>query len=221
MTPEDRSLMQEALLALQQEVMQKNREKADELAKKVEALSSAHLRKSGFDQIREFIFALAFALIVAILVRQVWFEFYEIPSGSMRPTFKEQDRLAVSKTAFGVNVPLKPAEFYFNPDLVKRSGIIIFTGEDMDIRDVDTMYFYLFPGKKQYIKRMIGKPGDILYFYGGRVYGIDRDGQDISGLLQPESLNQIEHIPFIDFDRKLLLPPNPINGIFSLCSSIR
>ncbi len=215
LTPEARSLVQEALLALQKEVMQENREKADALAKQVEALSSVHFRKSGLDQIREFIFALAFALIVAIVVRQVWFEFYEIPSGSMRPTFKEQDRLAVSKTAFGVNVPLKPAEFYFNPDLVKRNGIVIFTGENMDIRDVDTMYFYLFPGKKQYIKRMIGKPGDILYFYGGKVYGIDSHGHDISSLLQQESLSQIEHIPFIDFDRKLLLPPNPINGIYS------
>ena len=156
-----------------------------------------------------------FALVVAVVVRQVCFEFYEIPSGSIRPTLKEQDRLAVSKTTFGINIPLKPAEFYFNPDLVKRSGIVIFTGENMGIRDVDSMYFYLFPGKKQYVKRMIGKPGDILFFYGGKIYGIDSEGKDITPLLQPEIVSKIEHIPFIDFDRKLLIPPNPINGIYS------
>ena len=215
LSPEACSQIQDALLALQNEIMQKNQSNADVLAKRVESLFVSHLKKSGWEQFKELIFALAFALVVAILVRQIWFEFYEIPSGSMRPTFKEQDRLVVSKTAFGINIPLQPAEFYFDPDLVKRNGIVIFTGENMDIRDVDTMYFYLFPGKKQYIKRMIGKPGDILYFYGGNIYGIDRDGKDITASLQPEILSKIEHIPFIDFDRKLTAPPNPINGVFS------
>ncbi len=215
LSPEIRHQIQEALLALQNEILQKNKNNADVLAKRVESLFTIHLKKSSWEQFKEAIFALAFALIVAILVRQVWFEFYEIPSGSMRPTFKEQDRLVVSKTAFGINIPLQPAELYFDPDLVKRNGIVIFTGENMDIRDVDTMYFYLFPGKKQYIKRMIGKPGDILYFYGGNIYGIDREGNDITPSLQPKSLNQIEHIPFIDFDRKLVVPRNPIGGIYS------
>jgi signal peptidase I len=215
MPPEARSLMQETLLALQAEIMSKNQEKASNLANQTQSLGNIHLKKSSWDHIRELCFALAFALIVAVFVRQMWFEFYEIPSGSMRPTLKEQDRLAVSKTTFGINIPLRPAEFYFNPDLVQRNGIVIFTGQHMDIRDVDTMYFYLFPGKKQYIKRMIGKPGDILYFYGGKIFGIDREGKDISNLMQPEILNAIEHIPFIDFDRKLLLPPNPVNGIYS------
>jgi signal peptidase I len=215
MSPDSSSLMKQALQALQQEIMHENQEKADELAKQVESLGRANLKKSPFDHIRELVFALVFALVIAILVRQMWFEFYEIPSGSMRPTFKEQDRLVVSKTSFGVNVPLRPAEFYFNPDLVQRNGIVIFTGENMDIRDVDTMYFYLFPGKKQYIKRMIGTPGDILYFYGGQIYGIDATGRDISFPLQLDSLSSIDHIPFIDFDRKLLLPPNPVNGIYS------
>ncbi len=215
MAPETRNLMQEALLALQQEVMHENEERADELARQIESLCGAHLRKTSWDHARELIVALVFALVVAVLVRQVWFEFYEIPSGSMRPTFKEQDRLVVTKTTFGVNVPLQPAEFYFNPALVERNGIVIFTGENMDIRDVDTMYFYLFPGKKQYIKRLIGRPGDILYFYGGQIYGIDSDGRDISLALKGDSLSKIEHIPFIDFDRKLVLPPNPIGGIYS------
>ena len=207
--------MQEALLALQNEVMAGDQNKADVLARRIEDLMTVHLKKSGWDKLKEIIFGLAFALAVAVVIRGVWFEFYEIPSGSMRPTFREQDRLAVSKTAFGINVPLRPDEFYFNPDLVQRNGIVIFTGEGMDIRDVDTLYFYLFPGKKQYIKRMIGKPGDILYFYGGKIYGIDKEGKDISATLQQPTLQAIEHIPFIDFDRKLLAPPNPTNGIYS------
>jgi len=215
LSTETQALLKEALLDLQGAVMEKDKEKASEKAKHVQTLAGQHLKKSGFDHVREIVVGLGFALVVAVLVRQVWFEFYEIPSGSMRPTFKEQDRLAVSKTAFGINIPLKPAEFYFDPSLVQRSGIVIFTGENMDIRDVDTMYFYLFPGKKQYVKRMIGKPGDLLYFYGGLIYGIDENGNDISSQLQPDSLALIDHIPFIDFDRKMTVPASPTNGIYS------
>ena len=215
LSPETTSLIQSSLLSLQEEVMAKKRESADLLAKQVESLSGTHLRKSSWDQVRELVFALGFALVVAILVRQMWFEFYEIPSGSMRPTLKEQDRLAVSKTSFGINVPLMPKEFYFNPDLVKRGGIVIFTGEDMDIHDVDTLYFYLFPGKKQYVKRLIGKPGDILYFYGGEIFGIDKEGKEISSELNLTRLSQIDHIPFIDFERKIVVPPHPVGGVYS------
>src|ERR1700742_26310 len=114
---EAHSLMQQALVSLEKEVMHENQEKADELAKQIESLSAIHLKKSGWDSIRELLFSLTFALVVAVVVRQIWFEFYEIPSGSMRPTFKEQDRLVVSKTDFGINIPLRPAEFYFDPDI--------------------------------------------------------------------------------------------------------
>src|ERR1700722_4075017 len=215
LSTESAGLIKQALSALQEEILYEHQEKADEIAKQVEHLSATYLKKTAWDQVRELVGALAFALVVAVLVRQMWFEFYEIPSGSMRPTLKEQDRLIVSKTDFGINFPLKPKEIYFDPALVQRNGIVIFTGENMDIRDVDTMYFYIFPGKKQYIKRMIGKPGDVLYFYGGQIYGIDANTQDISSELQLEQLKQIEHIPFIDFDRKLSFPTHPVGGVYS------
>lgn len=203
------------LTQLQNEIAAKNRENADLLAKRSEALCQQHLRKSSFEQFRDLIGALGFALIIAILVRQMWFEFYEIPTGSMRPTLKEQDRLVVSKTDFGINVPLKPKQFLFDPTLVKRNGIVVFTGENMDIHDVDTLYFYIFPGKKQYVKRLMGKPGDLIYFYGGRLYGVDEAGNDISATFQDPSLDAIEHIPFIDFERKLSLPSTPTQGYYS------
>lgn len=215
LSQETQQHIKETLEALQNAILEKNRERADLLAQEAMGLEAVHLRKNTVDHLREFLVAVLFALSVAIIVRQMWFEPYEIPTGSMRPTLKEKDRLIVTKTDFGINFPLRPAHIYFNSDLVKRNGIIVFTGENMDIRDVDTMYFYLFPGKKQYIKRLMGKPGDILYFYGGEIYGIDKDEKDISSELQWQRLDRIEHIPFIDFDRKILVPPAPTQGIFS------
>ena len=193
------------LQKLQDAILQKDRPLSDRLAKESQAFAVTYLKKGSFDYFRDIAIGVFIALSIALLIRQVWFELYEIPSGSMRPTFKEKDRLIVSKTDFGINVPLKTKHIYFDPDLIARNSIVIFTGENMDIYDVDTMYFYLFPGKKQYIKRLIGKPGDTLYFYGGRIYGIDKEGRDITDELQLSSLELIEHIPFINFQRKVEL----------------
>jgi signal peptidase I len=211
---ETREILQKTLQSLEKEILEQNQQRAHELAKQVEALCQMHLRKTSFDHVRDLTVALAFALFIAILVRQMWFEFYEIPSGSMRPTLKEQDRLVVSKTDFCINLPLTTKHLYFDPALVKHNGIVIFTGENMDIKDVDTLYFYIFPGKKQYIKRMIGKPGDLLYFYGGQIYGVDAQGNDITASLQLPRLEDIDHIPFIDFDRKIATPQPASNGIY-------
>ncbi|MBI2743569.1 MAG: signal peptidase I [Chlamydiales bacterium] len=209
------SQLEKALLELQEKILQEDRVEAHALALHVQILAKQHLKKSSSAQLRDLVFALGFALVVAILVRQVWFEFYEIPSGSMRPTLKEQDRLVVSKTDFGINIPLTTKQLYFDPELVQRGSIFIFTGEDMDIRDVDTLYFYLFPGKKQYIKRLMGRPGDTLYFYGGKIYGFDKNGSDISSQLQSPELAKIEHIPFLHFDGKVTTPHSPVQGVYT------
>lgn len=192
----------------------KQAEEADKYAKKLESLALIHLRKGSFAQIRDLTLSLGFALFVAILVRQMWFELYEIPTGSMRPTLKEKDRLIVSKTDFGINFPLLAKHLYFKPELLKRSGIIVFTGENVDIHDVDTMYFYVLPGKKQFIKRLIGKPGDSLYFYGGKIYGVDKFGNDISSELQLPGLSYIDHIPFIYPQGKVTSTASHGQGIF-------
>ena len=85
----------------------------------------------------------------------------------------------------------------------------------MDIPDVDTKYFYLFPGKKQFVKRLIGKPGDTLYFYGGKIYGIDASGHELTELLKSPWMDPLEHIPFIRFEGKVETPTSPRNqGLF-------
>lgn len=190
------------LHALNEALQTKDKEKAGSLAHELVAFSKKYLPKTFFDQIYDFIGAVVFALVIAICIRQMWFEFYMIPSGSMRPTFKEWDFLVVSKTTYGINTPLRTSHLYFDPKLVKRGDVVVFTGDGMDIDDVDTMYFYIIPGKKQFIKRMIGKPGDTLYFYGGWIYGIDRDGNAIEEFRSPW-LETIEHIPFIRFDGRV------------------
>lgn len=130
----------------------------------------------------------------------MWFELYEIPTGSMRPAFREQDRLSVTKTAFGLNIPLKTGHFYFDSKLVERGKVVVFSGDNLQLSDTDTTYFGIFPYKKRYIKRMIGKPGDTLYFYGGQIFGIDREGNSIQELLNDPWMKKNEYIPFLSFE---------------------
>ena len=61
----------------------------------------------------------------------------------------------------------------------------------------------------------MGKPGDTLFFYGGKLYGMDKTGADISHTLQQPGLDLIEHIPFIHFEGKVTTPRTPMQGIYT------
>lgn len=201
MLPKGELTKLESLLEqLDQAVLAKDRKKADGLARDLEASYADSGERSLLGFVGEIVIAIVFALVIATVVRQVWFELYEIPSGSMRPTYREQDRLTVSKTAFGINIPLQAKHFLFDPDLVKRTGVLIWSGHNIDLPNTDANYFGIFPYKKQYIKRLIGKPGDTLYFYGGKIHGIDNEGNPIEVLLDAPWMQSLDHIPFLSFE---------------------
>lgn len=203
---------QEALLArfrqLQRAILNKQAKEAKELSLQVTREAACLMPKHFLDRVRNFASAVGVALLVAIVIRQMWFELYTIPTGSMRPTLKESDHLVVSKTTHGLNLPLTPSHLYFDSSLVERGSIVTFTSENMDL-DSDILYFGLIPGKKQVVKRLIGKPGDTLYFYGGKIYGVDAEGREIKEFRDTKWFEDLEHIPFIRFDGKTTLTRLP------------
>lgn len=197
--PTDLAALEENMSALDQALLRNDRVEASELAHQLEKFSQANCKRSFLSYAWELLVALLFALVIATVVRQMWFELYEIPTGSMRPTFREQDHLTVTKTAFGLNFPLETRHLFFDPMLVQRSSVLIFSGDGLPISDVDTTFFGIFPYKKRYIKRLIGKPGDSIYFYGGRLYGVDREGNDITELRDSPWMHPLEYVPFLSF----------------------
>lgn len=208
LSSDDLAVFEKDLQELDDAILKKDRTKADGLAKEIETFSNRRFKRPFISTLFELLIALAFALIIATVIRQVWFEPYEIPTGSMRPTFEEQDRLIVRKTTFGINYPLKTDHIYFDPALVQRSSIAIFSGDNIDLPDTDSTYFWVFPYKKRYVKRLMGKPGDLLYFYGGQIYGVDSENREISGLLDSPWLEKLEHIPFLTFEGRV----EPVSG---------
>lgn len=210
---EKKERLQSLLANLQTAIAQKNPEIADRLARSLEDAAKSLMPKTFLDKARDFAGQILIALLVAIAIRQTWFEFYTIPSGSARPTLKEEDLLLVSKTDYGINTLTPTGHLYFDPSLVERGSIVILSGKDMDIYDVDTKYFYVIPGKKQFVKRLIGKPGDSLYFYGGQIFGVSANGKDLAELRDTPWFQDLEHIPFIRFNGKVETP-NAFMGVF-------
>lgn len=193
-------------------VLDRNQEKIDIWTPRLETFYKSHFKKSFFEHFFETFFAILVALVVATVVRQMWFELYEIPTGSMRPTLKEQDHLSVTKTAFGLNIPLEADHFYFNPDLVQREGIIIWTGENMPHLDAESTFMGIFPYAKRFVKRCMGKPGDVLYFYGGRVYGLDKNGEPLTHLNNNPWTEKLEYIPFSRFEGRVEVQDKKLAG---------
>lgn len=192
--------LKERMLALQSAIDKNDKPEASRLAHELEAAGKTLPHTPRLLRWIESILALGLALLAAIVIRQMWFELYEIPTGSMRPTFKEQDLLTVSKTQFGINVPLATSHFYFDPALVERTGTLIFSGEGLPLLDNDTTFLGIFPYKKRYVKRLLGKPGDLITFYGGQLYGMDDQGRPLDILRTSSWMAPLEHIPFLGFE---------------------
>ncbi len=213
------SAFENDLEKLDSALLKKDGADASFFANRVEAFVRTHFPKKLWDHSKELVFALLFAIVVAFFIRQFWFELYEVPTGSMRPTVKELDRLVVSKTTFGVHIPFRKKLLFYSPDYIKRAGTIIFTVAGMDIADSDMVYFYLFPGKKRFVKRNVSKPGDTLYFYGGRIYGVDKEGNPVTELadetfLREAEIEKIGHIPYITMNGKNAVSSPLGRGIF-------
>ncbi len=196
----DKEVITSMLANLKKFIKNKEKENAVDLSLKLKEKANVVLKRNLFEKIIDNTASIIIALSIAIIVRQMWFEPYVIPSGSMRPTLKERDLLVVAKDTYSLNVPLMLKHFYFNNDLIKRGNIVVFSSAEMDIKDNSTLYFYLIPGKKQFVKRLIGKPGDTLYFYGGKIYGIDKNGDEIEDFQKDPWFKTLEHIPFIRFE---------------------
>jgi signal peptidase I len=105
------------------------------------------------------------ALLLALVIRTFLFQPFSIPSGSMRPTLLEGDYLFVTKWAYGYSRYSLP----FSPDLF--SGRI--WGSEPERGDVAVFKFPPNPSL-DYIKRVVGLPGDRIQMRGGALILNDR-----------------------------------------------
>jgi len=112
-------------------------------------------------KILENIKTIFYALIIALIIRSFLFQPFYIPSSSMEPNLLIGDRLFVSKYSYGYSrhsLPFSP-KIYNKRVLTKlpdRGDVIVFK------TPVDN--------RTDYIKRLIGLPGDIIQIVDNNLY---------------------------------------------------
>jgi len=118
-------------------------------------------QRSRSSRLSDTALAIAEALIIAALVRTLLFQPFNIPSGSMEPTLLVGDYLFTSNFSYGYShysLPFSPRLFsgrIFAAD-PQRGDVVVFRPPSND--DVD------------YIKRIIGLPGDHIRLIAGKLY---------------------------------------------------
>jgi signal peptidase I len=115
----------------------------------------------------EIVKTIVYALLIALILKVIVFQPYTIPSASEEPNLYEGDYIIVSKWSYGwskhsipLSPPLFPGRIFFQQP--KRGDVVVFKLP----RQID--------GRVDYIKRLIGLPGDRVQVKAGVVYINDK-----------------------------------------------
>ena len=101
------------------------------------------------------------ALIIAIIIRSLLFQPFYIPSSSMEPTLLIGDRIFVSKYTYGFS----KHSFPFSPNISKNR----FFFKEPNQGDL-VVFKTPSDNRTDYIKRLIGLPGDEIQFIDGSIF---------------------------------------------------
>src|SRR6187455_822978 len=141
------------------------------------------VKKSG--GLGETVSVIVQALLLALVIRTLLFQPFSIPSGSMRPTLLEGDYLFVTKWAYGYSRHSLP----FSPNIF--SGRIWSSTPERG----DVVVFKFPPNPSlDYIKRVIGLPGDKIQMKDGQLF-INGEGvpREKVGQIDNPDITEVDH----------------------------
>ncbi|MGX1692789.1 signal peptidase I [Brevundimonas naejangsanensis] len=126
--------------------------------------------KSANNETVEIIKTVVFALLIALVLRVLLFQPFTIPSASMEPNLYEGDYIVVSKWSYGYSkhsIPFSPPVF---------NGRIL--GREPARGDI-AVFKLPRDNKTDYIKRVIGLPGDKVQMIANKLYINGAPVQDV------------------------------------------
>lgn len=104
---------------------------------------------------REYVEAIVIAILLALFIRTFVIQAFKIPSGSMKPTLLVGDHILVNKFIYGIKIPFTDKTL-IHISSPKRGDIVVFA--------------YPVDPSKDFIKRVIGLPGDSIRIENKHVY---------------------------------------------------
>lgn len=137
-------------------------------------------KASAASETGEIFKTIVFALLIAMVLRIFLFQPFTIPSASMEPNLYEGDYIVVSKWSYGFSkhsIPFSPPLFdgRIMGSVPKRGDIVVFKLP----RD----------NKTDFIKRVIGLPGDRIQMIANKLYINDKPVQDV--VVSEQEINDI------------------------------
>jgi signal peptidase I len=122
---------------------------------------TSDIRKKSI--IREWVESIIVAFLLAMVIRTFLVQAFKIPTGSMRPTLLEGDRILVNKFIYGAKIPFTD---YRMPGLrkPKRGEVIVF--------------IYPKDRKRDFIKRLIAFEGERLRIKDGVIFINEKSLED-------------------------------------------
>lgn len=170
--------MTRSMLAATRGVLEKTERRNSNL--KIDKTATADPDSSKRSRIRENAEAILIAIVIALFIRTFVVQAFKIPSGSMKPTLQIGDHILVNKFIYGVKIP------YLNT--------VLLPVKDPQRGDIVVFKFPLDP-RKDFIKRVIGIPGDVVEIHDKAIYinrqrlnhdvGVYSDPHVIAGNLRP------------------------------------
>jgi signal peptidase I len=104
---------------------------------------------------REYAEALLTAILIALVIRAFVIEAFKIPSGSMLPTLSIGDHIFVNKFIYGLRIPFTKYRI-LDVSEPERGDVVVF--------------IYPTEERKDFIKRIVGVPGDHVRLQGNEVW---------------------------------------------------
>ena len=119
------------------------------------------MKKNLINSVVENIKTIFYALIIAVIIRSLFFQPFYIPSSSMEPTLLIGDRIFVSKFTYGYS----KHSFPFSPPIFEKR---LFKKKP----NYGDLVVFKTPAdnRTDYIKRLIGLPGDTIQFKSGKLF---------------------------------------------------
>lgn len=185
--------------------------------RKAAALNAKAAQEPSVNEIREpwyVEYAKSFfpVLFVVLVLRSFVIEPFRIPSGSMKPTLLVGDFILVNKFAYGLRLPVINTRIFATGE-PQRGDIMVFRFPENP--------------KQDYIKRVVGLPGDRIDYYGKVLYingkampqefiGLyedpEKNGGSAGAKLMKENLMGVEHDILImaqrmSIEKEYVVPP--------------